>query len=79
MGEMAQTESLLTTREAAREIGVSYATFRQSILAGKLTTIRTPGGHHRISRRVLSPLMKSTPAEPGIQSREHFRNFSSRN
>src|SRR5580700_9494490 len=45
---MAKSEVLLTPREAAAEIGVSYATVKQWILAGKLTTSKTPGGHHRI-------------------------------
>jgi molybdopterin-binding protein len=76
---MAQAEVLLTPREAAGEIGVSYATVKQWILAGKLTTIKTPGGHHRIPQSALTPLMKSTPTKPKTQSRERFRNVSGRN
>jgi molybdopterin-binding protein len=76
---MVQAEALLTPREAAAEIGVSYATVKQWILAGKLTTIKTPGGHHRILQSALMPLRKSTPTEPRIQSRERFRNVSGRN
>jgi excisionase family DNA binding protein len=44
----------LTPREAAAEIGVSYATVKQWILAGKLKTTKTPGGHHRIPQSALS-------------------------
>lgn len=76
---MAHAEALLTPREAAAEIGVSYATVKQWILAGKLTTTKTPGGHHRIPQSALTPLMKSTPAKPRIESRERFRNVSGRN
>jgi molybdopterin-binding protein len=76
---MAQAEILLTPREAATEIGVSYATVKQWILAGKLTTTKTPGGHHRIPQSALRSLMKSTPAKPGTQSRERFRKVSGRN
>jgi molybdopterin-binding protein len=76
---MAQAEVLLTPREAAAEIGVSYATVKQWILAGKLTTIKTPGGHHRIPQSALKPMMKSTPTKPKIESRERFRNVSGRN
>ena len=76
---MARTEVLLTPREAAAEIGVSYATIKQWILAGKLSTTKTPGGHHRIPQRALTPLMKSTPGKPSIQSRERFRTVSGRN
>jgi len=76
---MAQGDALLTPREAAAEIGVSYATLKQWILAGKLTTIKTPGGHHRIPQSALTPLIKSSPTKPRIQSRERFRNVSGRN
>ncbi len=76
---MAQAEVLLTPREAAAEIGVSYATIKQWILSGKLASTKTPGGHHRIPQRSLTPLMKSTPGKPRIQSRERFRTVSGRN
>jgi molybdopterin-binding protein len=76
---MAKTEILLTPREAAAEIGVSYATIKQWILAGKLTTTKTPGGHHRIPQRALTSLIKSSPTKPRIQSRERFRTVSGRN
>ena len=76
---MAQAEVVLTPREAAATLGVSYATIKQWILAGKLTTTKTPGGHHRIPQSALRPLMKSTPTKPRIQSRERFRNVSGRN
>jgi len=76
---MAHAEALLTPREAAAEIGVSYATIKQWILTGKLITTKTPGGHHRIPQSALKPLMKSTPAPPNTQSRERFRNVSGRN
>jgi molybdopterin-binding protein len=76
---MAKAETLLTPREAAAEIGVSYASVKQWILAGKLTTIKTPGGHHRVPQSALTPLVKSTPTKSRIQSRERFRNVSGRN
>ncbi len=34
---------MLTPREAARLLGVSYATVKQWILSGKLKTVQTPG------------------------------------
>jgi molybdopterin-binding protein len=76
---MAQAEALLTPREAAAEMGVSCSAVKRRILAGKLTTTKTPGGHHRIPQRALTLLMKSTPAKPRIQSRQRFHNVSSRN
>jgi len=66
-------------REAAAALGVSYATIKQWILAGKLKTTTTPGGHHRIAQSSLRPLLKSTPNKSNTQSRERFRNVSGRN
>ena len=40
--------ALLTPREAAKSIGISYPTLKHWILAGKVKTVKTPGGHHRI-------------------------------
>lgn len=76
---MPQADLLLTPREAAAALGVSYATVKQWILHGKLLTVRTPGGHHRIPQSALKPLLKSRPAEPRIRSRERFRAVSGRN
>ena len=76
---MPTSEVLLTPREAAAAIGVSYATVKQWVLAGKLKSIRTPGGHHRIPQSTLTPLLKSGPTKPRIESRERFRNVSGRN
>jgi molybdopterin-binding protein len=76
---MATADTLLTPREAAAAIGVSYATLKQWILAGKIKSTKTPGGHHRIPQSALAPLLKSTPGKPKVQSRERFRNVSGRN
>jgi molybdopterin-binding protein len=43
-----KTSTLLTPREAAASIGVSYPTLKSWILSGKIKTVRTAGGHHRI-------------------------------
>jgi len=41
---------LLKPVEAARELGISYPTLKQWIYRGKVESIKTPGGHHRISQ-----------------------------
>lgn len=76
---MPETDVLLTPREAAAALGVSYATIKQWILAGKVKTRKTPGGHHRVPQSALNPLLKSEPTRPQIESRERFRNVSGRN
>ncbi len=69
----------LTPREAARMLGISYATIKQWILSGKLTTTTTPGGHHRIAQQSLAPFLAANrKAGPKI-SRERFQRVSGRN
>ena len=76
---MTNTEVLLTPREAAQELGVSYATVKQWILTGRLKTAKTPGGHHRITRAALKPLLKPGKQPETAQSRDRFRVVSGRN
>ncbi len=76
---MPETDLLLTPREAAAALGVSYATIKQWILHDKLKTMKTPGGHHRVPQSALKPLLKSSPANSRIESRERFRTVSGRN
>jgi molybdopterin-binding protein len=45
---MADTPALLTPRQAAKALGIAYPTLKHWILAGKIKSIRTPGGHHRV-------------------------------
>lgn len=76
---MEDVDVLLTPREAAATLGVSYAAVKQWILAGRIKTQKTPGGHHRILRSALAPFLKSTPSKARVQSRERFRAVSGRN
>jgi molybdopterin-binding protein len=75
----AREDVLLKPREAATALGVSYATIKQWILHGKLKTVKTPGGHHRIPQSELQPMVKETPTPARIESRERFRSVSGRN
>jgi molybdopterin-binding protein len=76
---MATETNMLTAREAARMIGVSYATIKQWILSGKLKTVQTPGGHHRLSEAALRPFIDADKNKPATESRERFRRVSGRN
>ncbi len=76
---MANVDILLRPREAAAALGVSYPAIKQWILAGKLKTIKTPGGHHRVPQSALTPLLKSKATPGQKSSRERFRNVSGRN
>lgn len=76
---MKSPETLLNPREAAAAIGVSYPTIKQWILAGKLKTIKTAGGHHRIAQSALQRYLPAPPKPPSTTSRERFRTTSGRN
>src|SRR5690242_19551166 len=41
---------LLHIAEAAQELGISYPTLKQWIYRGKIRSVKTAGGHHRIPR-----------------------------
>jgi molybdopterin-binding protein len=70
---------MLTPREAARMLGISYPSIKQWILSGKLQTVQTPGGHHRISEASLKPYLLKDSAKPAAVSRARFRQVSGRN
>jgi len=70
---------MLTPREAARMIGISYPTIKQWILSGKLKTTQTPGGHHRIAQSTLKPFLVKDREKPSTESRERYRRVSGRN
>jgi molybdopterin-binding protein len=76
---MATTNPMLTPREAARLIGISYPTIKQWILSGKLKTLQTPGGHHRVAQSTLRPFLMKDKAKPSAASRERYRRVSGRN
>jgi molybdopterin-binding protein len=76
---MPTANHMLTPREAARLIGISYPTIKQWILNGKLKTVQTAGGHHRVSEIALKPFLAKDKAKPASESRERYRRVSSRN
>jgi len=76
---MPKTDPMLTPREAARLIGISYVTIKQWILTGRLKTVTTPGGHHRIATSSLKPFLAKDSAKAPTESRSRFRRVSGRN
>ena len=55
--------SVVTVREAAARLGVSYSTLKQWIYKGRVNSVRTDGGHHRIpAAEVDRLLMRAGPA-----------------
>ena len=76
---MPAPETLLKPREAAHMLGISYPTIKQWILTGKLASVQTPGGHHRVSEAALKPFLARDAAKAAPESRERYRRVSGRN
>lgn len=49
--------ALLTVRSAAEELGVAYSTLKRWIRTGRVRTVLTEGGHHRVSRAEIDRLL----------------------
>lgn len=59
---------LLKPQDAARLMSVSYPTLKQWIYNGKVHSVKTPGGHHRIPRTEIerfSTTTRSKKRRPG--------------
>jgi molybdopterin-binding protein len=61
---------LLTPREAAGRLGVSYPTLKQWIYNGSIRTRRTAGGHHRVPEGEIDRLLART-GRPLPKPRQH--------
>lgn len=48
---------MLSVRDAAARLGVSYPTLKQWIYKGSLRTVRTDGGHHRVPESEVDRLL----------------------
>ena len=59
------SSTLLTPRQAADKIGISYPALKHWILAGRIKTVKTPGGHHRIP---VDALDKFLPASQPLRA-----------
>jgi molybdopterin-binding protein len=52
--------TLLTPRQAADKIGISYPVLKHWILAGRIRTVKTPGGHHRVPLEALNEFLPNS-------------------
>jgi molybdopterin-binding protein len=52
---------LLKLAEAAKLAGISYPTLKQWIYKGKIRSVKTAGGHHRIPRDEIERLTGTAP------------------
>jgi molybdopterin-binding protein len=59
------SSNLLTPRQAAERLGISYPALKHWILAGRIRTLKTPGGHHRVPLDALDEFLPHGVAQPG--------------
>ena len=55
--------AVVTVREAAERLGVSYSTLKRWVHTGHVRTTRTEGGHHRIADAEIERLLAHQPSE----------------
>ena len=70
-----KSSTLLTPREAAAKLGISYPAVKHWILAGRIKTVKTPGGHHRIPLESLDEFVPASAkaSSPRISGRNQLR------
>ena len=62
---------MLSVRDAAERLGVSYPTIKQWIYKGSIRTVRTDGGHHRVPESEVDRLLLRRGAAPAPVTRAH--------
>src|SRR2546429_8938008 len=73
-------EKLLAPREAANILGISYPTLKQWIYHGKIKSLKTPGGHHRVPESEIDRLFPKQLERGDVETRRgNLRKISGRN
>src|SRR5580698_9241743 len=80
MANTTRPSRLLSPRDAAKILGISYPTLKQWIYKKKLRTVKTAGGHHRIPESELDKFLHLQSQRSPVESRRpNFRHISGRN
>lgn len=75
-----QAAKLFSPREAAQVLGISYPTLKQWIYKGKIRTVKTAGGHHRIPEQQIDQFLYRASEGGDVRERRiNFRKVSGRN
>src|ERR1700758_5227717 len=75
----AKSDELMRPRDAEGMLGISYASLKQWIYKGKLRTVQTAGGHHRIPQSEIDRFLYKSLGKQPAESRANFRSISGRN
>ena len=66
----------LTPNQAAKVLNVSLVTLKKFIYSGKIRTLKTPGGHHRILRADLFSMQTKSPHVPDLTADLMFKSVN---
>ena len=72
-------EVLLLPREAALQLRISFPTLKQWIYKGKIRSVKTAGGHHRVPQSEVDRFLFRTRAKTTPERDDLFRRVSGRN
>lgn len=64
---------MLSVRDAAERLGVSYPTIKQWIYKGSVRTVRTEGGHHRVPESEVERLLLRRGGPVPVHAPAHGR------
>jgi molybdopterin-binding protein len=70
---------LLTPRDAAVQLGISFPTIKQWIYKKKVKSVHTPGGHHRVPQTEVDRLLFRVRGKTAAERRDVIRRVSGRN
>ncbi|HEX3741337.1 MAG TPA: TOBE domain-containing protein [Terriglobales bacterium] len=71
--------SLLTPRDAALQLGISFPTIKQWIYKKKIGSVRTLGGHHRVPLSEIDRLLFRVRGKTASERKDVIRRVSGRN
>lgn len=69
VAEVEDDMALLTVRAAAERLGVGYSTLKRWVLTGRVRTMRTEGGHHRVPDTEIERLLSRGEAARTLSAR----------
>src|SRR5579884_2902026 len=70
---------LLSPRDAAKILGISYPTIKQWIYKHKVNAVQTAGGHYRIPQAEIDKFLPKATGKKAVDRRRNFRRISGRN
>ncbi len=73
------TGTLLTPRDAALQLGISFPTIKQWIYKKKIRSVQTVGGHHRVPQSDVDRLLFRVRGGTAAERKDVIRRVSGRN